>query len=346
MTQALELLRHGQHVRPAYAPLPGHNEGMAGKSTAEERPDGQASGILKRFKKHEEAGWNPQALGWIKATHRDAIEYTGLVDELEGFAMWGGTLGFVGVLFLCGFGVYMLVAKNSWFMLVFMALVGIPFGVYITTLSLRLTIYKPADLPILFDRKHRMVYRILREQDHGIKGLFKRWPIKACAYEWDLIDAEHETEFFTTGATVNRNHYLMFIVRQSVDDATIIDNFQIGNAMGMNEEIVANMWEHIRRFMEDNGPHLPSQDEPLAAKKQAPTWWEACGTVSVFGSRYKQRWREEPLRAVMAHLLFPILLPAGLIIGTGNWLAHKTAIHVEWPDEVKRAVGPVVNVAR
>ena len=211
--------------------------------------------------------------------------------------------------------------------------------------SLRLTIYKPCDLPIIFDRKHRKVYRILREEQAGIVGMFEPWPVKCCEYEWDLVDAEYEAEAFTTGATVNRNHYLMFLVRKSAEDATIIDSFQIGNAMLMNEAIVAGMWEHIRRFMEQGGPHLPSPDEPLAYKRRdQPTWWEACGTVSVWGSKYKQRWREETLRAVVAHVLFFVSIPAGLVIGTGNWLAHKTAVDVDWPDEVKERVGPPVRI--
>ncbi len=343
MKAVLKLLNHGEHVRPAYEALPGESEGTVGRSTSDERPEGKVAGILRRFKKNEEATYNGTALGWIKATYRDAIEYVGLIEELEGYALWGGTLALMGI----GVGVWMaafsLINFPGLFGLSFFAvclvITGLP--IYGFVWSLRLTINKPADLPIIFDRKHRKVYRILREEQPGFAGMFKPWPVKCCEYEWDLIDAEHEAEVFTTGATVNRNHYLMFLVRKSAEDATIIDSFQIGNAMLMNEDLVASMWEHIRRFMEQGGPHLPSRDEPLAFKSEEPIgWWQACGKRGVWGPEYARRWRDEPLISLLAHLLFFVSIPANLSMGTGLWLAHKTRIDVDWPDEVKRRIGP------
>jgi hypothetical protein len=347
MSSALSLLRHGEHVRPAYESPSGESEGAVGRSTAEERPEGKVSGILRRFKKDDEASYDAQALGWIKTTYRDAVEYAGLVEELEGYAVWGGAIALAGVLMFLVFGIYMSVARNAWFPLVLALFAGIPFAAYAVTLSVRLTAFKPADLPIIFDRKHRKVYRILREEQPGFAGLFKPWPIKCCEYEWDLIDAEYESELFTTGATVNRNHYLMFIVRKSAQDATIIDSFQIGNAMLLNEALVASMWEHIRRFLEQDGPHLPSRDEPLAFKSVEPIgWWEACGKRGVWGPEYARRWGDEPLLSLLTHLLFFVSIPANLSMGTGLWLAHKTRVDVDWPDEVRRRIGTPTQVGQ
>lgn len=342
---SLALLRHGQRVRPEYEAMPGETEGAQGVSTDEQRPDGQASGIVKRFKKNEDVAYNPQALGWIKAIYPDAIEYTGLTKELHGLAFAGGVffasltvIAIVGT-FLIAYASKVGMDVTSWVMCLFVLTVGGTFGTYMLTFGLRMTVGQPEDLPIIFDRKHRKVYRILREQPPGFKGMFMPWPLKACEYEWDLIDAEHNAELFTTGGSVMRNHYLMFVVRKSKDDATIIDSFQIANASALSEELVPCMWEHIRRFMEERGPHLPTRDEPLASQEPPPSWWESCGAVGVFGSKWRQKWREEPFTTLLFHVLFPLFLPMNLIWGTGNWLHYKTAVRVSWPDEVKRAVG-------
>ncbi|MCP5787385.1 hypothetical protein NL329_31185, partial [Klebsiella pneumoniae] len=75
-----------------------------------------------------------------------------------------------------------------------------------------------------------------------------------------------------------------FVVRQSADDPTIIDSFEVGNGLAQGEEMVAPMYEHIRRFMQAGGPHLPHPAEPLDERgHDTPTWWQACGRAGPWG---------------------------------------------------------------
>jgi len=53
-----------------------------------------------------------------------------------------------------------------------------------------------------------------------------------------------------------------------------------------------------------------------------------------------KRWNKQPGYMGFMHLVLPVTLPMFLLWGTGNWLSYKTAIDVDWPQEVKRAVGP------
>ena len=342
------ILSHGKRIRIEYFPLPGTTESAVGESTEEQRPGGQLSGVVSRYKKDESGFFSPQALGWIKGNYQNAIEYTSIIKELKGMPFAYGIFSMMipaaGI--YMSFTIFLFVNKFDFFSF-FYTIIGIStliaslaFGAYIFLLFMRFDLFRPSDLPIIFDRKHRKIYRILREEQPGFKGAFKNWPLVVCEYDWDLVDAEHEAEIFTTGGGITHNHFLMFLVRKSKDDPSIIDSFQIANASSLSNELTDSMWEHIRRFMEENGPHLPTPDEPLASMEPPGSWWQSMGAVGPYGPNYFQHWRDAPGMTLVLHLLFPVTLPMLFLWGTGNWLSYKTAIPVEWPEEVLAAIGP------
>lgn len=340
------LLLHGERVHSEYGPLEGSRNGSAGLSTDADRQIAGADGIVRRYKKHERAATSVSAIGWIKTTYKHAIEYTGLTKQLKGVAFFWGVfagLGLAPALVACGIFMMSIGNFKDIFLLTLgaaMALGSLGFGFHMVASMLRLELFRPEDLPVIFDRKHRKVYRLMREEQAGFTGAFKPWPIMACEYEWDLLDCEHQAQVFTSGATVSTNHFLMFIVRKSIDDPTIIDSFQIANAASLSNELCDSTWEHIRRFMEENGPHLPSPQEPLADMTPPLSWWDSMGAVGPFGSNYVKFWTDSPLYTIFMHMIFPISIPMFFLWGTGNYLSFKTAIAVRWPAEVLTAIGP------
>ena len=344
MTIIPQLLQHGEHLGSLYLPLPGQ---PAQRADDPQRQAGQG-GILRHYDKHHSASKNPQALGWIKAVYPDAIEYTSKTQDLRGLSFAGGCffgavilyLGTLsGTFALHGFddGPFYITLFFSVFALFGISLILIGIGMFI--FALRLDFFHLSDQPIIFDRKHRRVYRLFNEMPPSLWGLFQSWPIHACVYEWDWVDAEHDMESVITGATATSNHFLMFAVRKSADDSTIIDSFQVSNAMSLNEALTDAMWEHIRRFMQANGPHLPTPDEPLAKQTAPSNWWQSLGATGTFGPGYWARWVTQPGIMLLMHLAGPVTVPMFLLWGTGNWLSYKTEIRVDWPDEVKEAVG-------
>jgi hypothetical protein len=341
-----QLIPHGERIRIEYAPLPGESEGAAGRSTDADRQNGQDPGLVTRYSKTAGATYQAIALGWIKDVYQDAIEYTSVTKDLKGMAfVWGIFFGLGIAPVLVGGGAYMMGmgSLTDLFPLILgglMFLGSLAFGLYMLAFMLRMDLFRPSDLPIIFDRKNRKVYRLMREEISGFKGAFMPWAILACEYEWDLIDAEHHSEVFTTGGGVNTNHFFMFLVRKSKDDPTIIDSFQIAHANVLSNEITDGMWEHIRRFMEEDGPHLPSPSEPLADMEPPTSWWESMGAVGPFGANYAKFWRESPVYTLFMHLIFPASFPMFLLWGTGNYLSYRTAIPVQWPKEVLSAIGP------
>ena len=158
----------------------------------------------------------------------------------------------------------------------------------------------------------------------------------------------------------------MFRVRKSADDPTIIDSFEIGNGMAQGEEMIAPMYEHIRRFMEEQGPHLPHPDEPLDERIiDKPTWWQACGRAGPWGDSYLKWWRQDMFMSVLHHVLVGMSLGILYLFsthgsewvdvfalgfawislsmvwgqGTGIWLMAHTSYLLDWPRAVHEAIG-------
>lgn len=335
------LYRHGEHISSDYV-TPLGVAGAAGRSTAEERPDGHVFGLVKRFEKGLQAADVPTSLHLLKTRYHDAIEFTGIPHQNRGSsAMIGLFSGGVAL----GMGWPLIIATTidgfeNIFRLVLLGIVllFISLGLKVMVRSMRTEFFRPEDEPIIFDRKHRKVYALVRVMYPGWKGLFRHWPINAAEYDWDLIDAEHHALVSTTGSTIHRYHNLVFAVKRSAVDATIIDSFQIGTSLQVGAESAAPLWEHIRRFMELHGPHLPAGELPITEKTPI-SLWESMGAVGPFGPGYKSFWKNHPIAMVFFHLTFPVFLPLFTLWGLLNWLSYKTAITVQWPKEVLDAIG-------
>ena len=340
---ALRLIRHGENVKPHYSPEPGQTENWAGKSTPEERPDGNNSGIVKRYSKRTKAREIAVSLGLISRVSSDAILYSSPSEiGLRGLALISGLLGAsfsIWWFFYTAPDIYFWPIKTFldiplWFISPIFLIAGITLLLW----TIRLELFQPIDQPIIFDRKHRKVYRIFSEAKPGWKGLFKPWPMRACEYDWDLIDAEHNAKIVTTGSTIRSEHTLIFIVRKSPDDPTIIDSFNIGNGLLVIDDAVDAAWEHIRRFMEDNGPPLPD-GETLLQPTPRKGLLARVRDVTPLGKPYWEWWREQFPLMLLAHVLLPLSV---VFIGLWvffSWLAVKTSKSIEWPPEVVVAVG-------
>jgi hypothetical protein len=342
------LLRHGEYVSPGLATPRKHSA---------EKPEDKDIDTVRCFAKDRSAANLPQALGWIKAIYADAIEYTGTKPSGKGIGFFIGLFGGVvtGIV-PTGVMTAALVEILSDFMacqryeligIASILFIGIVIFLVISVLfiyfGIRMELFCPLDLPLIFDRKHRKVYLMQQTLPPGKFGVLEPWPVCVCEYDWDLVEAAHEAQIVASAATLTRYHLLVFKVRKSATDPTLIDSFRVGSGLEMSEDLVASMWEHIRRFMERGGPHLPSPEEPLASFEPPKRWTQSVGASGVLGEGYMERWHTQPFLMGFFHLAFVVTFPMSLIAGTGHWLSFKTAFRVAWPDEVKQAVGDPIR---
>ncbi len=328
------LLRHGEHTKPEYLSRAG-TSGSAGRSTDQDRPVGGADGIVVRYRKGVKASDKATALALTKALYPHAIEYIGIRNQLRGVMLL--SVGFCAIGLIIGGIHFLREAINPGVFLSACASGLLLFGLYLLLMAIRHDLYRPHDEPIIFDRRRRKVYRLFRESQPGFLGLLLGWPMCAVEYDWDLVDAEHWLKIINTGNGAQRRHTLAFLVRKSTTDPTIIDSFNLSFGMELNDTNVAQLWEHTRRFMEANGPHLPA-GESLVVQEAPKSLWQCMGVISPFGPRFVHWWKSSPLGTIMYLLVSPIVLPVFIVWGSCYWLSVKTSYPAEWPAEVMREV--------
>lgn len=296
--------------------------------------------------------------GWVRGIYPSALEYTTSAKGLRGVTFLIGGLGTAG---LCSFAAWQ-----------FFGLIGrvanagtlLPV-VFLTTLLLiflvvalwalrffaRLEFFHPIDLPILFDRQHRKVYRLAEDLDETGHPKQRGRGI-VIEHDWDDIVAEHHVSTTTTGSSAQRNHTLVLMVRDKnpgdfqgpitpTNLPPYVDGFGLGDAKVLTEFSTPRVWEHVRRYMNENGPSLPP-GEQLADTTVPVTWWDSLGAVSVFGPGYVKRWRSNPILMAFMHVIGPITMPLAVLMATTNWASYKTAYPVQWPQEVLDKIGPPV----
>ena len=301
---------------------------------------GNVSGVIQRYDKKTPASDVVLAMDWIRATYDDAIEYTSVPKSLRGglLTFSAASLMVEGVVLWIGI---QLLLWRDWVSVLVGAAVSVGFSLlstYMVMLGVRLELFSPEDIPTVFDRKHRKVHHMSRVSQPGFKGLFKPWPLITSSYDWDLMQAEHRAILSTTGTTAYRSHRLVFTVARSADDPTLVDEFQLGNGMVLDDALTDAVWEHIRRFMEEGGPALPPH-QSVPDRTAPPSWWQSLGAVGPFGPKYFEWWRDSPGNMVLQHIGFAVFVPMNLIWGTGNWLSYKTALPVAWSPEIQQALG-------
>jgi hypothetical protein len=379
------LYEHGQHVLPIYAAGDRVAASSASVDEIKKRGGVRLRPALGRYDKQQRVADPPQAYGWLKAIYPEAIEFTAMRQELEGMPMIQAAIG----LMVGGGGAAVGLWMASWPFLepipgrsfwadlpalvvgLLAAAFSLLFFLYMVGTPVRMLWGGPRDLPVIFDRRHRKVYVMQREVAPGLWGLLKPWPVKACAYDWDLVQAEHHTEVAPNlGTGARRIHRLAFTVRRSAQDPTLIGHFQVALGLALTEPMVAPLWEHIRRFMEEYGPHLPHPSEPLDERSDdQPSWWQAAGRTGPFGPRYGWWWKEHPGITLFYHLialsglsiatvlytkwhdpavaifLLAPYIPLSINWGqaTGLWLVAHTSRVYEWPQAVRQAIGEPVR---
>lgn len=345
------MLKHGEFVAPAIALL-------EDRETAPNKVDAQAhTGVLERFSKGKRASDTPSAMNSVATVFKDAIalQQAGASAQMRGFILMCA-LGAAGIEIWIVPKMLRLAVEilqtwpRHWFLAIEMAiallLALVVFPRWILAF-LSSDLFAPEDQPTVFDRKHRKVYRLFPPLDGSADTWWKRLrlqpiALQAIEYDWACIAAEHRSTLASTGQTISRQHSLTLVVRDyrkpNEKEGRLLDEFDVGNSLGMGENTVPMLWEHIRRFMEDGGPGVP-HGEQLQIFERPRSLWQSMGVVGPFGPKLGWWWKTNRFPTILLLLLFPVTLPFFTVWALCNWISHMTMRKVIWPQEVLERVG-------
>jgi hypothetical protein len=161
--------------------------------------------------------------------------------------------------------------------------------------ALRIDLTVPKENPIVFNRKTRKVYRYtpdvpgiaLLANDKGnfsLWGLLKYiamtflpWPgMLLVEYDWDCIEAEYYSQTGPSGNVIRTQEHLNLFVRERPGSDKVIGSFPLALSFMVGGEALAkDLWEHVRRFMEEGGPALSPGDKPAPSPPRT-AWQAAC----------------------------------------------------------------------
>ena len=307
----------------------------SGRSTDEDRNDGKVIGLVQRYAKRQSAGSAAGHRSRLTGVYSDAIEFQ------RAYLTGGGgyylthcfIVGVIGTWLVVRFTLDGLLENHAYLTLAFGFFGSWMFFFFFAYLEL----FAPADSPIYFDRKHQKVYKVTQSGARQWR-LFGPRKSSLVAYDWSLVDAEHQTTLQASTATASRVHHLVFLVRKSPDDPTIVDSFTFARV-----DFVSPLWEYIRRYMEEGAAPLVQGEFPPISNMGAYVPWSNFGAVVPFLDQPARRWKEQPWCMLFKYIGLPITVPLYLLWLFFNRLTVWTAQKVEWPEDIKNTIGRLIN---
>ncbi|AKJ30331.1 DUF6708 domain-containing protein [Caldimonas brevitalea] len=231
-------------------------------------------------------------------------------------------------------------------------------------LAFRIDLFSPLQMPILFNRKTRKVYRFIQDMPGthfstafvNMKywpGVFKRWPLILVEYDWDCLEAEYTKETRLSGNVVQTLDELRFVAKESRRGVRVVDGFTVASPLMLGSETSPQLWEFIRRYMEeqslaalDDESFAPEPPTTLfqAAKAVAPAgWiWAVAGSAGTAWIAWRSGIPEGSFAAI-TWFLFAVFSGLTLVIIMFNWLAHRFAPQVELPADLLAEAGSPIE---
>lgn len=197
---------------------------------------------------------------------------------------------------------------------------------------------------VLFDRNAQKVHLLT------FKPSLSNW--SRCdlrTFDWHCVTAEVDAMRVFTG-TVGRSEIgLRCLVMDRPGGAQVIDQFSLGvNMPAHHVQPLLDTWEHVRRFMQHEGPLFSDQDDgPNPGLGKQPFWrylWMfpdlmLGGIKDFFVSARRDKSVVALMFAVGGAVVTAMALPLLLIFGLFPWISSLTKREPKWPAEILASVG-------
>lgn len=284
---------------------------------------------------HQPSRATPASNGTILRKYPDGIELIDGSTVVDGMLSMFATVALPAVMFLL-----LSVEYESLFDYLFIAFMLLG-GVIPSVLFFRTDFVGYRYEPILFDRATRQVHVFTSQKVWWKLWSWGRQPFKVDSYPWDCIRGEVVKVVSASGMGTARLMYaLVFNVTEEPGSDVVVARFGTGVPSvydGGGEQVA--LWEHVRRFMQDNGPHL-SEGDSLYQESGHDLWPSLWWWQPLLGPGSREFWITPMwLLTIPFGLLMMFLLPFTFIGGVVRWLAWQCKAKPRWPARVLDAVG-------
>jgi hypothetical protein len=175
--------------------------------------------------------------------------------------------------------------------------------------------------------------------------LWGRVPAEVQTYDWACVRGEIAQVVVFTGDIVRRESGLVFAVTESPGSNKVVARVGIGPSIGYGQnELLVERWEHIRRFMQGEGPAWRPDDvlyEPDEPTLGAALKWG----LPVLEDGLVNTWRNHHPGLAFIFTFLTLAWPVFALIGLMRWLCHKVLAEPRWPADVEAALGAKIDVA-
>ncbi len=280
----------------------------------------------------------PNAIGSINAVFANGIS---LIDEA------GAMEGFLSI--VAGFGATICLSVFAIDGLRWSSIPLLPVGL-VCVLALRHDIITYRHQPILFDRAKGKVHVFLAKPAPWWQVWRWRPGYRIETYDWACIRAE-VTELVTLGGGgVPRKDYgLTLAAVESPGSRTVLARFGVGLSYPWAPEAILGLWEHLRRFMRNEGPHVADGDTLYADGNIESLWASLWFGQPLIGPGSRRYWTGEDFDGrwyltIPYGLLMTLMLPFTMAAGLIRWATHKARPEPRWPDEILASVGDPLDL--
>ena len=287
----------------------------------------------------------PNSGGSVRALYANGVEFIDQMATIDGMfagAAWTAALGFIA----------------TFIFLTHDAPGFIPYALPFALISLLLLSLGRADSvgwryqPVLFDKVAQKVHVFtdLGSPWWEVWRLLGGTRFRIDSFDWACARGEVAEVVVMGGANLPRKEYaLTLAITDAPGSRDVIARFGVGFTAGYDDgQTQVARWEHIRRYMCDEGPALTPGDE-LYPDDSKEHWIGAFTSGQpLLGPGSKIWWTGEGLRGawfltIPFGLAFLVILPLTLPYSLIRWTVRRFKGTPRWPTDILASVGPLVD---
>ncbi|MGY0611852.1 DUF6708 domain-containing protein [Luteimonas sp. A501] len=168
--------------------------------------------------------------------------------------------------------------------------------------------------------------------------LWGRTRFEVQSYDWSCVRGEVVQYTIFTGQVPRRESGLVFAVTDAPGSATVLQRFGVGPSIGYGDlESPVERWEHIRRFMQGEGPAWTVYDRLY--EDFGVGFWESFWLFQpLFGPGSEESRRHGPGMWLLGIAALPFL-PLTAYMGLVRYLSFRMKREPAWSPEVQASLG-------